>query len=80
MKCRSLRTLATREFHIRKNEIYNFKRYYSDRGNGKDIDAIVITNDSGKSFSVNYKWFSENFITLQEERDIKLKEILKNEI
>jgi len=83
MKCRSLVTLKTREFHIRKGEVYEFKLY---RITSKDIDnrtkshpytSVVITNENNKSFTTNQEWFSENFITLEEERDQKLNEILK---
>lgn len=85
MKCRSLVTLKTREFHIRKGEVYEFKVFGVDVKDSTGIvgdletpyKAVVITNEKNESFTTNPTWFFENFITLEEERDQKLNEILR---
>ena len=92
MKCRALKTLKTRAFHVKKGEVYDFTIFSSARKTGVvgpngdviedqyyDIYDSVVLTDTNRNVSVtiNYMFFTQNFATQKEERESKLKEILK---
>ena len=79
MRCRALKTFKTRELHIKRGSIYNFEFYASDMKEfpNQIYHAIVVKDDEGNALTTNCLFFEQNFISQEDERDGKIKDILK---